>query len=399
MGAATANYLDLQVTPVFDWNYNCRSRYVINQGGSRSSKTYSILQVLCFRAMERPGTVITVTAETLPTLRKGAIRDFNKIIEQQPFKSWVEGVNKSTNTYLLSNSSIIEFAAFPDADAATHGGRDYVFVNEANHINFDIVKQLMMRTSKQVFIDFNPTNDFWAHEKYLAEPSAQWFFSTYRDNPFAPEEMVKEIEAYKTDSPEHYKVYGLGKRGSLSGQVFGNIQWVNEFPAYATERRYGMDFGFTNSYTAICEIALANGRIYGRELMYKRGLTEPEILREMHALNIARDIRIVADSANPMLIAYLSSRHNIDGVMMGWYSVVPCKKKNVREEVEAMKRYQWNITDESVNWKKEAKNYIYRKDRDGGLDNEPVKQFDHLWDAARYAFLDLVGGEKLPQFL
>jgi phage terminase large subunit len=398
MGAA-ANYLDLQVPDVFGWNYYAQSRYVINQGGTYSGKTYSILQVICFKAMERPGTVITVTAETLPALRTGAIRQFAQIAEYQPFKSWIEGVNKSTNTYLFTNGSTVEFKAFASEKAAHHGKRDYLFLNEANNIPYDIARQLIMRTTRQVFIDFNPTSDFWAHDHYLADDSAGWIYSTYRDNPFVPAEIVSEIESLKDTSPEHYKVYGLGKRGSLSGQVFGNIQWVNEFPQYATERRYGMDFGFTNSYTAICEIALADGRIYGRELMYTRGLTEPEVLQKMQELNLARNIRIVADSANPMLIAYLKQLHNINGVMMGGYPVVPCKKKNVREEVEAMKRYQWNITDESVNWKKEAKNYIYRKDRDGGLDNEPVKQFDHLWDAARYAFLDLVGGEKLPQFL
>jgi len=391
---ATPN-IDVKVTPVFYWNYGCRARYVINQGGSRSSKTFSILQVLCFRAMEVPGTVITVTAETLPTLRKGSIRDFEEIIKHQPFASWVVGVNRSTNTYRFENGSILEFAAFPDSKAATHGSRDYVFFNEANHIGFDTAKQLMMRTRKQVYIDFNPTSDFWAHEKYLADKTAQWFFSTYRNNPFAPPEMVAEIERYKTESPEHYKVFGLGKRGALTGQVFGNVNWVPSLPQYLQDVRYGMDFGFANSFTTICKIGLSDGKVWGQELMYKHGLIEPQIVQYMDGLGIDKTVPILADSANPMLISYLCQMHMIEGKYMGGYNVQPCVKKDVKSEIFAMKRYTWNITDDSTNWKKEAKNYIYRRDKDGSLDNTPVKAYDHLWDGARYAFLSMVGDEGL----
>lgn len=391
--------VDVKVTPVFAWNYKSRSRYVINQGGSSSSKTFSVLQVLAFRAMQKPGTVITVTAESLPALRKGAIRDFDKIRTSFPLSMWVTGINKSTNTYTFENGSIMEFVSFPDEEGAKHGKRNYLFMNEANHVSYDVARQLIMRTSEQVYIDFNPTSDFWAHEKYLAESEAQWFYSTYLDNPFCPETVIKEIEALRGTSPEHYKVYGLGLRGSLSGQVFTGINYAPELPPRFHESRYGLDFGFTNSYTALCKIGLSDGRVWGKELMYERGLTEPEILKRLHQLEIPKWETIVADSANPMLIQYLRDTHYIDGETMGGYNVVGAQKIDIKDGIEAMKRYQWNVTDDSTNWKKEAKNYIYRKAKGGGLDNTPVKEYDHLWDAARYAFLDMVNVNELPRFL
>ena len=387
--------VSLEVTPVFHWNYeaaqDARFRYIINQGGSSSSKTYSTLQVLCFVAMRRPGTVITVTAETLPALRKGAIRDFDRIILGQPFRGWLEKHNKSSHTYGFTNGSVIEFVAFPTEDAATHGKRDFLFINEANHVPYGIAKQLMMRTGGQVFIDFNPTSDFWAHEHYLADPSACWLYSTYRNNPFAARAMVAEIEAYRNTSPEHYKVYGLGRRGALAGQVFPGVQWVPEFPNWIADYVYCMDFGFSNSYTTLAKLAYADGKMWGQELMYERGLLEPEIISIMDGLRVEHSVPVIYDSAAPMAGEYLR-RH-------GDFNMMPCKKRDVRQEVTAMKRYPWNITDDSVNWKKEARNYIYRKTKDGGLDETPIKDFDHLWDAARYGFLHIIAPNELPEFV
>jgi phage terminase large subunit len=376
---------DIRVTKVFAWNYEAKSRFVINQGGSRSGKTYAILQVLCFLAMERKGITITVTAETLPALKKGALRDFGKIIMHQPFLGWVESEYKGVpHTFTFTNGSMIEFVAFPTEDAATHGSRDYLFMNEANHISFEIAKQLMMRTGGQVFIDFNPTADFWAHEKYMANPKAKWIFTTYRDNAFAPAAMVEEIEAMKTDSPEHYRVYGLGKRGNLSGQIFPNVTYVESFPEYASNVTYGMDIGFSNSYTALVKIGQADGFIYGQELIYERGLLEPDIIERMDALNISKSARILVDNAAPMVIEYLCR--------YGDYNAIPCAKKDVKSELAAMKRHKWRITNDSVSWKKEFKNYIYKKNPSGGLLNEPVKLWDDLQDASRYAFLDIFEG-------
>lgn len=387
--------LGFGVTPVFDWNMKSSKRFTINQGGSSSSKTYSILQCLLILgrsmspAMENK--TITVTAESLPALKVGAIRDFESIISKPPFSHYIQKVNRGTPWFVrLWNGATIEFRAFPHAEAAKHGKRAILFINEASNVPYEIAKALMLRSSK-VFIDFNPSADFWAHERYLGHPNAQWIYSTFRDNPFADRDMVADIEALKSEDPEMWKVYGLGRRGNLRGQVFPNVIWVEDLPEYLSDVTYGMDIGFTNSYTTLCKVGMADGKMWGQELLYERGLIEPDIVERLEALNISHTAEIIVDNANAMVIEYLRRE--------GDFNAIACAKKDVQSELQAMKRYQWRITADSINWKKEAKNYLYRKQKDGSLENTPIKAYDHLWDAARYAFLRIVNPGSLPEFL
>jgi phage terminase large subunit len=196
--------------------------------------------------------------------------------------------------------------------------------------------------------------------------------------------MVQEILAYKIDSPEHWKVYGLGKRGSLSGQIFPNVTYVDEFPLYCSDVTYGMDIGFTNSPTTLVKIGQADGFIYGQELLHERGLLDPDIVDRLNELKIPHGARLLVDSAAPMVIEYLQR--------YGDFNAIACAKKDVKNELQAMKRFKWRLTNDSTNWKKEARNYVYKRDKSGGLLNEPTKAYDHLFDAARYAFLDIYGG-------
>lgn len=388
--------LALRVGPSFAWNYNCHKRRVINQGGGRSGKTYSILQTLCFRAMAEPGIQITVTAEDYPKLASGAINDFAfakwAIINFEPFKSWIGKPNLASHTWPFVNGSRIEFKAFKDADSATHGSRRHLFINEANHVPFDVAEQLMIRTDGQVFIDFNPTADFWAHELYMADRETNaWFFSTWRMNPFAPKGMVEEIEAMKERSPEHYKVYGLGKRGNLTGQVFSNIVYVPSFPSYLDNRHYVVDFGYTNDPTFIGEVGKADGKMWGRELLYERGLNPRQLGDRMNDLELSRRQPMVADAANPETIAYIRDEYG--------YNIFASRKPKVIESIENMKRFVWCITDDSVNLKKEFRSYIYKRDGNG-LTNQPIDAWNHGIDGLRYGNEEINGqGYQLPRFV
>ena len=215
----------LQCTPIFNWNYSADNRFVINQGGTWSSKTYSILQALLLKLINGPGNeVCTVTADTFPALRLGAIRDFDSILAASGLASIIKAANFR---YTFFNGSIIEFRAFTSDYDARNGKRQYLFINEANNVEHEIARQLIMRTSKQVYIDFNPSAEFWAHQNYSADERAIWFYSTYRENPFCPREIIDEIESYKHSAPELYRVFGLGKRGNFTGQVFGNVNWIS----------------------------------------------------------------------------------------------------------------------------------------------------------------------------
>jgi phage terminase large subunit len=379
--------LRFKATPLFQWNYGSRKRRVINQGGGRSGKTIAILQVLCFRAMEQPNQLITVTAEDHPKLVGGAMNDFAyadwAVIKKEPFKTWVGKPNLTDHIWPLVNGSRIQFKAFKDAEAATHGGRAHLFINEANHVPFGVAKQLMMRTSGQVFIDFNPTADFWAHEKYMADREKNdWFYSTYRDNPFAPIGMVEEIEAYRQESPEHYKVYGLGKRGNLSGQVFPAIQWIETFPEYADNQHYVVDFGYTNDPTFIGRVGKADGKMFAEELLYERGLNPRQLGDRMDELELSRRMPMVADAANPETIAYIRDEYG--------YNIFASKKPKVVESIEGMKRFTWCVTNNSTNLKKEFRNYIYKSDNNG-LMNQPIDAWNHGIDGLRYGHEEING--------
>ncbi len=383
----------IKSTPVFEWNYNCPKRFVINQGGTWSSKTYSIEQALLLKLISGPGKeVCTITAESFPTLRLGSIRDFENILGQnEGLRAYIRGIDKSTNTYTLINGSIVEFRAFQSLDNAKHGKRDYLFINEANNVPRDIVQQLIMRTRKQVYIDFNPSAEFWAHQDYGADQRAQWFFSTYRNNPFCDQSIIDEIESYKETAPELYKVFGLGRRGNFSGQVFTRINWTADELMPPNTDIYGLDVGFSNSYTALCSLTKHGRKIYGKELLYARGLTDNDIVSELKNLNVSRSKPIVVDNANQATIAEINR---------AGFTAIPCKKKDVAREVQQMLTFEWNISDSSQNWKREARNYLYEKDRKSGdLLNTPVKAFDHLFDSARYAFIELVGVDEMPKFL
>lgn len=384
----------VQVTPVFDWNMSSRKRFTINQGGSSSGKTYAILQALVMLAREIPeraeNKIITVTGESLPSLKVGALRDFETIISKRPFRDYIYKANRgSPITFKLWNGAIIEFKTFRDVEAAKHGKRRILFINEANNIPYTIAKQLILRSSR-VFIDFNPSADFWAHEHYLAHPDALWLYSTYRDNPFADADMVADIEGLREVDPELYKVYGLGRRGNLVGQVFPNIIWAPGLPEYMSNTTYFLDPGFTNSFTACGLIGRADRRIWGHELFYEKGLTDPQILERIKEVGIPKSADLIVDSADQKLIAFLQQSD---------YNAIACKKRNVEEEVQMMKRFQWSITDGSRNWKKEAKNYRFKQNSDGTFTNKPIDAFNHLWDGARYALLHMENPSALPYFV
>lgn len=382
--------MQIEVSNVFTRNYRCDKRILVNVGGTSSSKTYSLAQVLAKDALDDPGSISTVVAQSYPALRKGALRDFTNVVGHPLFRRHLIRHNQSNNTFVFDNGSVVEFSSFLDAQAAKHGKRSRLFLNEADSISYAVAQQLMMRTSKRVYIDFNPTQEFWVHEHYPKSSDVQWFHSTYRDNPFIDPAIIAEIESLKDKDPELYKVYGLGILGNLSGQVYPNVTWIDSLPA-GLSYIYAMDIGFSNSFTTLVKMGIWRDNLYMQELLYTRGMTDPQIGDYLRSLGIGRNHTVVIDSANGSLINLVSSDYGINAI--------PCKKKNVISEIAMMKRFNLHITKDSVNWRKEQKNYLYQKDRDNSILNTPIKAYDHLWDAARYGLLELIDGADLPQFL
>jgi len=383
-----------KTTTVFEWNYNANERVVVNQGGTSSGKTYAILQVLFLKLIEKKR-IATVVGQDIPNLKKGALRDFEeRILEQIDFfNHFIEFHHKTERTWRLKNGSVLEFQSYKDAQDAKNGKRDILFVNEANGVSWEIYNQLAMRTSEQIFIDYNPTTTFWVHERLIGQPETVVFYSNFTHNPFCDEEVIRHVRGYKERDPESWRVYGLGKTGNVKGLIFRFVEWIPKWPQRLKKRCYGLDFGFTNDPTALCQLGELHGEIYGRELIYKLGMTNQEISKELHRLGVRPQDEIFADSAEPKSIAELRAE--------GWNVIGATKgRDSVLHGIDVMKQWRWNITADSTNWKREQANYKW-DEKDGIAVNKPVDNWNHLWDAARYATTMKWGKStgRLPQMI
>lgn len=374
---------NLITSDVFEWNYECIKPIIVNQGGTSSGKTYSILQVLFCRAIEETNIVITVAGQDIPNLKVGAIRDAQGIVDgTPPFREQIESYNKTDRVYKFKNGSVIEFNSYDDEQDAKSGKRDYLFINEANGIRKAIYDQLALRTRKQVFIDYNPNEEFWVHEHLINEPTTQLFISDHRHNPFLPQAVHDKIEALKYKDPELFKVYGRGFTGKIEGVIFRDWHIVDDIPKDATFVGAGLDFGFTNDPTAFVAVYKQDGELWIDELIYETGLTNPEICQKLFHRGFDKNCEIVADSAEPKSIREIQS----DG-----FYILPAQKgpDSIRIGINILKRYRLNITKRSTGLRKEIKGYKYKVDKTTGKTlNEPVDFNNHALDALRYLALN-----------
>ena len=374
-----------QISPIFEWNYNSDKSIVVNQGGTSSGKTYSILQVLLIKASEKPNQIITVVGQDIPNLKVGAIRDFDTILSSSEFfNSLIKQRNISDRTYTLTNGSKIEFKSYENEQDAKSGKRDYLFMNEANGIGYSVYDQLQIRTSKQTFIDYNPTAPFWVHDKLIGKENVQLFISNYKHNPFLKDSIKRKIEALQDIDKNKWRVYGLGLTGELQGVIFDNVEWIQELPTDNIKRScIGVDFGYSNDPTTIVKIVLSQGSIYGKLLHYETGLTNPDIGNVFKELELKKGLQqgdlIMADSAEPKSIKELRN--------LGW-RVKGVKKgaDSVRFGINQLKSYGKLFLVNNELWKQEQRNYVWKTDKsDGKTINKPIDKDNHIWDAFRYA--------------
>lgn len=371
----------LNVLPLFHANMNSKKRIKVNQGGSSSGKTYSIMQVLFILAMQTCGQVITVVGQDIPNLKKGSYRDAQTIRKNSPIlQQWFPKVNEGERIFYCINGSIIEFCSFKDGQDAKNGKRDYLFINEANGVAWDIYWQLAIRTRVGIFIDYNPSARFWVHEQLLGRNDVELIISDHRQNKFLTDELHKMIENIEDD--ELWKVYARGATGSISGLVFGRYNIVDSLPPREEWKMsvYCLDYGFTNDPTTLQHLILAHGEIWTDELLYSTGMTNPMIAERAKAAGITRNDVIIADSAEPKSNAELRNMGlNVQACVKGADSII--------NGIDILKRYTWNVTRNSTGLRKELLNYKWLVTKDGVTTNKPVDCFNHAIDAIRYGAL------------
>ena len=375
----------LRTSVLFRYNYYSQAQVVVNQGGTSSGKTYAILQVLFCFAVEQPKQVITVAGQDIPNLKAGALRDAQYIFDQQPaLQQCMKSINKTDRLFEFTNGSVIEFKSYTDWQDAKSGKRDYLFMNEANGINYSIYTELALRTRKRVFIDYNPNAAFWVHDKVLGQPGTQLIISDHRHNPFLEPEVHQKIEAMRLHDEESWKVYARGLTGKISGLVLSNWVLCDDVPPDATLLACGLDFGFTNDPSGCLQVYRQNGELWLHEVLYETLLTNPDLSHRLQAAGISKNTLMVADSAEPKSIEELQR--------MGWNITGAAKPPgSINHSIDILKRYRLHVTRSSVNLRRELSRYTWRTDSSGRSLNQPVDHSNHLIDPLRYVALMRLG--------
>ena len=364
-----------------------RKRVRIVQGGTSSSKTFSIIPLLIDYAIAKPKSEISIVSESIPHLRRGALKDFIKIMDwTHIFRE--EQFNRSTLRYDFTNGSYIEFFSADQSDKLRGARRDVLFVNECNNITFESYHQLAIRTRRFIYLDYNPTSEFWVHKELLSDKDAEMIILTYKDNEALDSELVKEIEKARERAKEStywanwWKVYGLGQIGVIDGVIFSNWQIVKQIPEDAELLGYGLDFGFTNDPSALISVHKFNSELYIKELIYQTRLTNNDIVQRMIELCVDKYKDIIADSAEPKSIEdiYRGGFRNIYGAKKG--------ADSIRNSIDKLQRYKINITESSTNLIKEFRGYVWTKDKNGNQTGEPIGINDHGIAALRYFALN-----------
>lgn len=334
-----------------------------------------MLQVLALRALER-NCIITVAGQDIPNLKAGALRDFEERIlpNWDAVRAQIKAYNKTDRKFTFKNGSVLEFKSYKDRQDAKSGKRDFLFINEAQGVPYEVAFELIARTTTQVFVDYNPNAEFWVHDELLPREDAVRFISNYTHNPFISEQVRKEIERLKSD-PMMWRVYGLGYTGKISGTIFPNVSVGDPetWPTILDREGYGLDFGFTNDPTALVKLGLSDGQIYGEQLIYETGLTAEDLVQKFERIGIKAHDRIFADAADPLMIETLRRKQ---------YNVRAAKKgaDSIRTGIDLLKQYPIILHPNSRDWRDEAKKYIWNpKDP-----TRPVDFANHAWDAARY---------------
>lgn len=364
------------------------ARKKVIQGGTSAGKTYGIIPILIDKAIKNQRIKITVVAETLPAVKEGALDIFKQVMYDT--NRWIEdNWNASSLTYTFGSGSRMQFKSYDSVGKAKSSGkRDILFLNEANHIAFDIADALMIR-SKETWIDFNPDNEFWVHTEVLTEPNSEFLLLTYYDNEACPKETIEDLELKKQKAltSEYWanwcRVYIDGEIGNLEGVIFNNWKLIDELPKEARLLGYGLDFGYSNDPTSIIEVYLYNGKRILNEICYQKGLSNSQI-----AKYITTKLPCYCDSAEPKSIDELKSY----GVKA--YAVTK-GSDSINFGIQVMQEQDYLVTSKSVNLTKELRKYAWDKDKKTNEKlNKPIDNYNHAIDATRYHEMETVGLRK-----
>lgn len=363
------------------------ARIVVHEGGARSGKTYAIAQNFILKALNEPKReVYTICRKTLPALKATAMRDFFDILMLWGiYREYCH--NKTDNLYKLNNTEV-EFISLDEAQKIRGRKRKNLWVNEANEIDYDSWRQLIMRTSNQIFIDYNPSDEYhWIYDNVLTRTDIEVIRSTYKNNRFIDPEVRKEIRLLKDTDENYWNIFGLGLRGKSSFKIYTHWTLVDALPDNPDNVFYAIDFGFNNE-TAVVKITEKDRCYTWKELLYEKHLTNQDLMRKLDTLRkegqITSTMKGYCDAAEPNRIEELKrGMTDDDGTKIAGFNVEPADK-SVDDGIDYVKSRPLAITKDSVNLQKEVKNYMWKTKDGKPVEGEPVKVNDHALDAGRY---------------
>lgn len=362
-------------------------RIRIIQGGTSASKTISILLLLITRCQTKHTTkeLTSVVAQSIPHLKRGALRDFKNIMVAHRY--WDDSLWNSTDSiYTFETGNQMEFFSSDNGDKLRGARRDWLFMNEANNMTFEAFEQLEVRTKKGIYLDYNPTNEFWALSEVKAKrDDVDFIILTYLDNEALDKQIVNSIEQ-RRDRKGWWKVYGEGQLGEVEGKIYKDWVIIEDLPKNARLLRYGLDFGYSNDPSALVAIYQYDGGYILDEVFYQKGLSNRQIAE---SILVSGNALVVADSAEPK---------SIDEIKTFGINIIGAKKgpDSVRNGIQLIQEMKISVTMSSSNIIREYNNYLWETDRDGKVLNVPEHMYSHSMDSLRYGLN--FGGSTTPSF-
>lgn len=373
--------IDFNVTSVYRKNieaiHNKKYRLLVNRGGSSSSKSISILQVFAILALEEPNLTITMVSETLPKLRRTILKDMKTIVMKELWHKLK--FNKSELTLEFPNKSIIQFIS-ADAESKIRGMRtDYLYIDEVDSVNEEIYTALSIRTRRKIVVSFNPSAEFYIKDEVESRNDVWELISTYKDNPFLEDAIIKELEMRAKKDPNFKRVFVDGEYGNLIGIIFEEgVHWqtIEQLPDVYDKEYFGMDLGYDNDPTTLVQIRIIGNDIYAREMLFQAGLRNKQLAEMIKALN-PHNKQIISDTNEGRLVDDLRLTYGIN--------IKKVKKENLIPSIANAKDRNIFVTTDSINLIKEFRYWKWsekKKDKKGR--KLPIDGWDHLIDAVRY---------------
>lgn len=381
---------EIKVTKIFKKNFEAKTTIVLNEGGARSSKSYSIAQLLIYKVRNERGKKFLITRKTLPALRVTSYKLFiDLLIEYKMYHPELH--NKTMRTYEI-NENFILFTSIDDPTKLQSTEFNYIWMEEAEEFTFEDFLILQTRLSgkteknekNQIFLTYNPKQEqSWINKKVRGFKDVTLIKSTYKDNPYIGKEYKKILEGLKNQNEKYYKVFALGEYSEIEGKIYLNIKKDEDYPKEFDEIIYGLDFGYNNP-TCLLQLGIKDSVYYIDEKIYKTNITNYELIEELKILRIPGIRKIYADSSEP---------NRIEEIRRAGYNIYPAEK-NIISGIDYVKRCDIRTREKNVNFNKEAENYIYSKDKNGNLTDEPIKHLNHAMDSLRYAIWTHSGNKK-----